>query len=195
MRPGLATTILLLALQAGAPPWAQTAPAPAAGAPVAQAAMTWPEASELLWREKQAGETCARVMKRFLPAGDLAALSQAELAYTQASAPFNAVIEGLQAALDARQETVTLAAVEERLTAGSQARQAFCDQAQAMLPPSTSGEKGGVIGEVLAGSIGELLDAGTAIWERVRDDDALRRAALKTALEDAKWPAFADIKS
>jgi len=46
---------------------------------------------------------------------------------------------------------------------------------------------------VLSGSVGEVIKAAVTVWERLRDDDALRRASLNTALEDAKWPAFADI--
>ena len=124
----------------------------------------------------------------------MAALSQAELDYEAARSAFNGVIVGLQAALDDKQETPTLADVEERITAGSKARQAFCTRAEAMLPPPKSGEKG-VIGEVVAASIGELLRAAVTIWEGLRDDDALRRASLRTALEDAKWPAFSAIAS
>ena len=61
-------------------------------------AMNWPEATELLRREKQSGEVCARVIKRFLPPGRWRP-ERAELEYTEASAAFNAVITGLQIAL------------------------------------------------------------------------------------------------
>ena len=98
-------------------------------------AMTWPEAAELLQRERMSAEACARVVKRFTPKDPATALAASELEYETARAEFNAVIAGLQVALIENTEAPPLATVEARLATGSEARRAFCDEAKAMAPP------------------------------------------------------------
>ena len=92
--------------------------------------MTWSEATEVLQRERLAGEVCARVMKRHLPEDDKAALSRAEIAYEAAAGEFNAVIAGLQAALVDNSEEPALETLKERVKLGSERRRAFCRDAE-----------------------------------------------------------------
>jgi hypothetical protein len=128
MRPGLATA-LLASLAIGA--MAQEAD---------PLAMTWPEATELLQREKLSAEVCARAVKRGLPAGDLAALTAAEQEYEAGRIEFNAVISGLQVALhDTGTEALALGIIEDKLTAGSRARAAFATMPTGFWPTRRMG--------------------------------------------------------
>lgn len=155
--------------------------------------MTWPEAAELLQREKLAAEVCAKAVKRFLPEGDLAALTAAELDYETGRIEFNAVISSLQVALmDPRTEAPALDVVEGKIGAGVEARQAFCNDAEQLIEQE-DGEKG-VIAEVVAGSLSAVIEAAATIWKYRDEKDALRRTSISTALEGAKWPVFEDIE-
>jgi hypothetical protein len=156
--------------------------------------MTWSQATEILQRERLAGEVCARVVKRYLPKGDKSALSRAELDYAAAAGEFNAVIAGLQAALADDAEEPALEALKERVRIGSERRRAFCQDAESRLPASQQGAKG-VIGEVVSAVLDEVIQAAVTVWKELGDDDELRRTNLRTALEDAKWPKFADISA
>jgi hypothetical protein len=154
--------------------------------------MTWPEAAELLQRERMSAEACARVVKRFTPKYPVTALAASELEYETARAEFNAVIGGLQVALIENAEAPPLATVEARLATGTAARRAFCEKAKALAPPSDPFVKGS-IGEAIAGTISEVIKAGVTIWSKLRDSDQARRDSLRSALEEAKWPAFAAV--
>jgi hypothetical protein len=159
-----------------------------------EAEMTWSRAAGYLKQERQAGEGCARVIKRFLPPGDLAARSRAELDYDKAGGVFNGLIAELQTALADKTEASALGDFEERVAAGTAAREALCRQAEALAPPPPSpGDKG--IAETVAATVGKLAEAGIGVWERIRDDDAVRRAAISTELGDATWPDFAAIEA
>jgi hypothetical protein len=183
-----ASLALLVGLAAGAA--AQQTGSPEAEAPP----MTWPEATELLQREKLSAEVCARTVKHHLPEADLTALTAAEHAYEAGRIEFNAVISGLQAALlDPETEAPALEVVEEKIAAGAEARQAFCDDAERLTADRQDGERS-VIAEVVAGSLGALIEAGMTIWKYTDEKDALRRASIGTALEGAKWPVFSDIE-
>jgi hypothetical protein len=156
--------------------------------------MTWPEATELLQREKLSAEVCAKAVKLHLPEGDRTALTAAEHDYEAGRAEFNAVISGLQVALmDPETEAPALDVVEERISAGVEAREAFCDDAERLMADQESGEKS-VIAEVVAGSLSALIEAGMTIWKYTDHKDALRRGSISTALEGAKWPVFSDIE-
>jgi hypothetical protein len=155
--------------------------------------MTWPQAVELLKRERDVAVLCARVAKRYLPEGDMAALTSTELEYETAGADFNGAIAGLQAALIQRDEEPVLASVESRIAAGTEARRAFCDKARAIEPPPPAGEKG-LLDEVLSGTVGAVVEAAVTVWKTLRDDDKQRRDSLREALEEVKWPAFAAIE-
>jgi hypothetical protein len=155
--------------------------------------MTWPEATELLYRERLSAETCARVMKRFLPAGDAAALTAAERDYEEARGLVNGVIVNLQMALIEDAEAPALETVRSRMEAGTEARRAYCDTAGALMPPEQEGEKG-VIGDIVEGVVGPIVEAVVTIWGKIEDKDQLRRDSIRSALEDTKWPAFASIQ-
>jgi hypothetical protein len=129
MRRHLPPTMLALALALGA-------------AAAQETTMTWPEATELLQRERSLAEACARVVKRFTPKYPATALAASELEYETARAEFNAVIAGLQAALIADDEPPPLATVERRLATGTETRRAFCDKARALAPPQDPLVKG-----------------------------------------------------
>jgi len=154
--------------------------------------MPWYEATERLQLERDAAVTCARIIKRHLPEGDAAALSRAELSYAAARREVMAVIARLDAALIDKQEEAALTTVEDRLERGRAAREALCDKAEAMIPPDTDGQKR--LPEAVISLAETLIDAGVTIWKEIRDADEVRRANLRTALEDAKWPAFKDIE-
>jgi hypothetical protein len=115
----------------------------------------------------------------------------AELEYETARAEFDGVITGMQVALIENQEPPALETVERRLAQGTEARRAFCDKAEALLPPEQRGERG--IGEVIAGTVSQVIESGVAIWSRLRDSDEARRESLRSALDEAKWPAFKEI--
>jgi hypothetical protein len=153
--------------------------------------MTWPEAVEILTREREAGVDCVRIVKRVLPASDEAALGRTELDYVAARSDFNSLIGRLQAGLANAQETLALTEIEATLRSGSEARDALCERARRLVP-AEAGEKG--IGEAVAATIGELADAGAAIFIRLRDDDKERRRSLSSALDNAKWPPFSEIE-
>jgi hypothetical protein len=154
--------------------------------------MTWYKATEILQRERVAGEVCARVMKRHIPKAEKAALSRAELNYEAAREEFNGVVAGLQAALIDDTEKPALEMLTKRVEVGSERRRAFCDDAESRLPAAQKGEKS-VIGDIAAAAIGEVIGAVVAVWKELGDDDELRRTNLRTALDDVKWPKFSEI--
>ena len=59
----------------------------------------------------------------------------------------------------------------------------------------TSGERS-VLKAAIEGA-GILVEAGVSVWETLfearREDEALRIANIRTALEDAKWKSFDDL--
>ncbi len=152
--------------------------------------MTMMEATERLQLERGSAVTCARVMKRHLPEGDAGALSRAELSYEEARTEMMAAIAYLEAALIEDQEEEGLTAVTKRLERGSELREAFCADALALVPPADDQK------DVIEAAIklaGSLIEAATTIWSKSEDLDEARRTNLRTALDDAKWPAFEDI--
>ncbi|HRO14128.1 MAG TPA: hypothetical protein PLL33_03625 [Paracoccus sp. (in: a-proteobacteria)] len=155
--------------------------------------MSWPDAAELLTRERLSAEACTRVIKRFTPDGDRATLATRERDYEAARGLMNGLIANLQVALVDDQEQLALASVETRIEEATAARRAYCATAEALLPPAPDGGKG-LIGDIVAGTIGELIKAAVTLWRGSRDDDRLRRNSIKDALEDTKWPAFATIE-
>lgn len=155
--------------------------------------MSWIEATERLQREKGAAVNCARVAKRHLPANDKAALSRIEFSYETARTEVMAVVAGLEAGLIDDSEKLALTDLSKRLEAGSAARDAFCIQALASIPGKDLQGMRNVAVEAALGLVKTLVDAGVTIWKEIRDGDKIRRANLRTALEDAKWPAFKDI--
>ena len=158
----------------------------------AAAEMSWIEAAERLHRERGHAVSCARVAKRHLPTEDKAALSRMELSYEAARTEVMAVIAGLEAALIDDQEAPALGDLQVRLEKGGAARESFCEEALALIPKDKpKGERNLV--QAALGLVKTLVEAGVTVWKEIRGADDIRRANLRTALEDAKWPAFGDI--
>lgn len=158
----------------------------------AAAEMSWIEAAERLHRERGHAVSCARVAKRHLPPEDNAALSRMELSYEAARTEVMAVIAGLEAALIDDREAQALGDLQVRLEKGGAAREGFCEKALALIPKDKpKGERNLV--KAALGLVKTLVEAGVTVWKEIRGADDIRRANLRTALEDAKWPAFGDI--
>ena len=158
----------------------------------AAAEMSWIEAAERLHRERGNAVSCARVAKRHLPPEDKAALSRMELSYEAARTEVMAVIAGLEAALIDDREAQALGDLQVRLKKGGAARESFCETALALIPKDKpKGERNLV--KAALGLVKTLVEAGVTVWKEIRGADDIRRANLRTALEDAKWPAFGDI--
>ena len=91
-------------------------------------------------------------------------------------------------ALARKAEPASLPDLQARLQQGFEKRTAFCQSVQPLLPDRT-GEKG-VIDQIVNGLAKPVIEAVVAIWQRVRDDDALMRRTIQTQLEATSWPAF-----
>ena len=131
------------------------------------------------------------MIKRFLPPGDLAARSRAELDYDKARAAFNGVIGELQTALADKTEAAALGDFETRVAAGSAAREALCRQAEALAPAAEPGTKGSP----------RRWRSRSASWRKGRSASGngsattTRRGGRRSAPSSAtpRWPAFAEI--
>jgi hypothetical protein len=163
-----------------------------AGAAVA-GGMTWADAGERLMREREAGVACGKLAKTYVPAHDREALAAWRAAYDLPRAEMHSALARLDFALieGADASEAELLTLSERLQSAAALRKAFCERASALSAPVT-GEKG-VLGDLVTGIFKPIVEAGVAIWEEYRDADKVRRASLRTALEDAKWPDFDDI--
>ena len=76
--------------------------------------------------------------------------------------------------------------------------QKFCKTVSDLLP-STSGRNKGVLADIAKGAIQPVIDALSegvaALYNNHRKDDALTIETIKTQLEAAKWPNFAEVKA
>lgn len=166
-------------------------------AAAAQEAMTFPDAMEVLNRERLSAEQCVRVVRRHLPPGDAAALTEMEAGYEAARRDFNAMIVRLQTALvddTAEAELATLTASAE---AASEKRSAFCAKAEALIPApdDAEGRDKNVVGDIVGAAIGEVVDAVTWFFDRRDRIGELRRKQYTTRLEDEKWLEFAKVSA
>ncbi len=159
----------------------------------AAAEMSWIEAAERLHRERGHAVSCARVAKRHLPPEDKAALSRMELSYEAARTEVMAVIAGLEAALIDDQEAPALGDLQVRLEKGGAARESFCEKALTLIPKDNKPKGERNLVQAALGLVKTLVEAGVTVWKEIRGADDIRRANLRTVLEDAKWPAFGDI--
>ena len=140
--------------------------------------------------ERTRAEDCGRLLKRH--AGDDAgARSRGEHAYAQAKAEMDAVIAGLTVVLAQGGTPPDLADLEARLTRGVQAREAFCQQVMALVPPDpgTRDLRAKLVGAFLP----LLLEAARTLYAYLTEQDRLLRQTIQTQLEATKWSAFADI--
>ena len=149
----------------------------------------WQTAVARLAAERTRAETCVGILKRH---GDPAQISRGELAYGEAKAEVDAVIGALIVALAEQKPLGDPLEVEQGMSRGVAARDAFCEQAVALLPP-TSGEKEGILAGLVEGVAGPLIEAVMALYGEAREDDRLRRKTIETQLEATRWPAFAQV--
>ena len=154
----------------------------------------WPEAVGRLAGERSKAETCAAVLKGY---GNERQIYQGQLAYGEAKANFDGVIAGLITALTGGGNPKSFPGLETELKHGATSLGKFCQTVSDLLP-STSGRKG-VLADMSKGAIQPTIDvlseAVAALYNNHRNDGALTIETIKTQLEAAKWPNFADVKA
>jgi hypothetical protein len=154
----------------------------------------WPEAVGRLAGERSTAENCAAALKGY---GDKQQVSRGQLAYGEAKANFDAVINGLIMALTEGGNPKSLPSLKTDLEHGATSLGNFCKTVSDLLP-ATSGHKG-ILGDIVKGAIQPVIDALSAavaaIYNNHRKDDALTIETIKTQLEATKWPNFAEVKA
>jgi hypothetical protein len=155
----------------------------------------WPEAVGRLAGERSKAETCAALLKGY---GDEQQSSRGQLAYGDAKANFDAVIAELITALTEGGNPKSLPSLETDLEHGASSLREFCKTASDLLPSSSATNKG-ILDDIVKGAIQPVIDALSegvaALYNNHRKDDALTRETIKTQLEAAKWPNFAEVKA
>jgi hypothetical protein len=151
----------------------------------------WQEAIARLARERSLAVTCVGLLRKY---GNPGAIDRGTLVYADAKAEFDGIIAGLSVALASRDQPSSLPDLEARLKRGFDKREAFANSVQQLLPSPAHGERG-LIGEIVSGAIGPLIEAVKTIWLRSRDDDALMRKTIGTQLEATIWPPFESVSS
>jgi len=162
---------------------------------ISRADIGWPEAVDRLARERSKAETCARGLKAY---GDEQKISQGQLAYGDAKAIFDGVIAGLITALTEGGNPKSLTSLETDLEHGASDLGKFCKTVNDLLPTSSSGQKdviAGIVKNAIQPVIDALSEAVAALYNNHRKDDALTIETIKTQLEAAKWPNFAEVKA
>ncbi|MGI9492642.1 MAG: hypothetical protein ACR2QF_09615 [Geminicoccaceae bacterium] len=152
--------------------------------------VNWQEAVGTLASERTRAEGCASALKRH---GGPAAISQGELAYSEAKADVDGVIAALIVSLAEDAEPGDWSALEDQMKQGFAKRLAFCETVQELIPED-EGKKGGII-ELIGGVAGSVIEAAAEIFLDSREADRLTRKTIQTQLEAAKWPSFSDIAS
>src|SRR5262249_9513906 len=152
--------------------------------------MRWPEAVATLAAERTRAETCARLLKRHA-GGDAAGVSGGGLAYAAAKGEVDAVLAGLTVVLAQRGPPPDLADLEARLTSGVQAREAFCMQVTALVPPDPGTRD--LLVPLLGAFLPPLLEAARTLYTGQTERDRLLRQTIQTQLEATQWARFADI--
>lgn len=152
--------------------------------------ISWPEAVDLLARERPKAETCVAMLKRY---GDSKQIARLQLAYNRAKADFDGVIAGLEAALAEGGNPESLSELKTELESGERGLKAFCNSVQDLLPSKGfSAEVVKLWIEPLEKIIETLSKGVAALYENHRDDDAATRQAIRVLLEHARWPEFAE---
>jgi hypothetical protein len=139
--------------------------------------MRWPEAVAALVAERARAETCVRLLKRHA-GDDAAALSRGELAYAEAKADVDAVIAGLIVVLAQGGTPLDLADLETRLTRGVQAREAFCTQVIALIPPDPGTRN--LLVQLVGTFLPPLLEAARTLYTGKTEQDRLLRQTILT---------------
>ena len=154
----------------------------------------WPEAVGRLAGERTNAEICAALLKGY---GDQQQSSRGQLAYGEAKANFDGVIAGLVAALTEGEAPRSLPSLEADLEHGAAGLAKFCQTVSDLLP-STAGRKG-VLADIAKGAVEPLIktlsEGVAALYNNHRKDDALTIETIKTQLEAAKWPNFAEVRA
>jgi hypothetical protein len=119
------------------------------------------------------------------------------LAYGEAKANFDGVIAELITALTEGGNPKSLPSLETDLERGATSLGKFCQTVSDLLP-STSGQRG-VLADIVKAAVEPLIKAlseGVAtIYNNSGKEAALTRETIKTQLEAAKWPNFAEVKA
>lgn len=153
----------------------------------------WPEAVSRLAGERSKAETCGGALKAY---GNPQQLAQGQLAYGIAKADYDAVIAGLLTALTEGASPKSLSSLNSALEDGASNLAKFCESVGNLLT-SEAGQKG-VLVDIVKGAIEPAVQAVSqaiaAIYNNHRKDNALTRETIKTQLEAAKWPNFAELK-
>ena len=156
----------------------------------------WQEAVDQLAGERTQAETCAGLFKRY---ADQAGLPRGELAYGKAKANFDGAIAGLETALTEKAGPNSLTTLQTDLAHGAASLQAFCKMTVDLLPPGGEGNAKGIVEDIAKAAIEPVIVAMSkgvaALYNGHRNDDALTIETIKTQLEAARWPDFAEVKS
>ena len=155
------------------------------------AAIGWPEAVTRLTAEREKAVRCAIALKQTAAES---AIAEAQRVYDDARADYNALIAGLITALSEGETPKALPILEKSLEEGAAARAKFCQLAYDSLH-NAPGEKG--VLEALVKEAAKLLiepikEAVATLYHDI--GEAMTRATIRTELEAAQWPPFADIK-
>jgi len=154
----------------------------------------WPEAVARLAQTRSKAEACVALLKGN---GNDAQIARGRLDYGSAKADIDSVIAGLETALAEGGKPESLPSLQGRLEHGTTALADFCDGVTALLP-KTEGQKGFLVDiakAAIEALIKPLSDGVAALYNNHRQDDALTRLTIKTQLEAAKWPDFAEVKA
>lgn len=139
-------------------------------------------------------ETCAGLLKGH---GSKGQITLGQLAYGEAKADFDAVIAELIAALTEGETPKGLPNLEADLERGTSGLWTFCQTVSGLMP-SSAGRKDWLT-DVAKGAVEPVIqalsEAVAAIYNNHRKDDALITETIKTQLEGAKWPDFAEVKA
>jgi hypothetical protein len=164
-----------------------------AGSEISHATVGWPEAVARLARERAKAVTCVGLLKRY---GDERQRSLGQLIYGDARAEIDAAISGLIVALAQDGRPEGLPSLNTRLERGATDLGKLC-QTVMDLVPNTSGHKNVLI-DIARGAleplINSLKEAAAALYNNYRKDGAETRLTIRTRLEAAKWPTFADVE-
>jgi hypothetical protein len=158
------------------------------------AEMGWPEAVATLTSQRSKADTCVALLKRY---GDTSQMAQGQLDYTNAKIEMDAVIAGLLAALAEGGTPDSLPTLQTHVQLGSAGLVHFCGTVSELLPVP-AGQRG-ILDEIVKAAIEPVVkalsDGIAALYNNHRRDDELTRLTIRTQLEAAKWPDFAQVKA
>lgn len=152
----------------------------------------WPEVISLLTKARTQATTCVQVLKG---GGDKTAVARGQLTYGMAEGEMDGVIAGLATALLEGGNPDSLPTARMSLDAAGNGLKDICDAALKTITPNTKG----VWDEIARGAVDPLMKAisdgvGT-LWTHHVEKDKLELETMKSELEAAKWPRFADVSA